>query len=281
MMFRQFPSVVVPFTLVVASAACSTETLENHHIFTAPASGEAGCGFGLLMIQAHLPIPEGQALRVRLNGRDLIWGPEDPTFAEIFDEGGGVGALVPVGDYEVQVLDRDGTVWTTVGPVPVLPPPVKLPSFDRTSFLRLYGEPGNPTAFIHAPMPADEDEETSDLTVRNGRASGRAIELQRCVNTAIDGSSPACEVIGHVAAGDTWTGSLAVSHAAYPFVGEAWVGVKDYGEGSESATVGPIFPVNDADPGIVPACQASAALILDVEFDGKPSPYAHWECGSY
>jgi hypothetical protein len=281
MMFRQFPSVVIPFTLVVASAACSTETLENQHIFANPIDGGDSSTLGWLMVESHLPMPEGQALHVRLNGRDLIWGPEDPTFVEILDEGGGLGALIPVGDYEVQLVDRDGKVWTTAGPVQVLPPPAKLPSFHRQSFLRLYGDAANPTAFIHAPIPADEDEETSDLTVRNARASGQDIELQRCVTTAVDGSNPDCEVIGHVAAGDTWTGSIAVSHAAYPFVGEAWVGVRGCGEGDDPASFGPIFPVNDPDEGLVPACQASAALITDVDFDGKPSPYAFWECGSY
>ena len=280
MMFRLFPATVLSFTILCASSitACSTETLENEHIFGNPRSGTDIAGYGWLAITSFLPMPEGQALRVRLNGRDLIWGPEDPDFIEILEAGGSVGALVPAGDYTIELFDRSGRTWTSTGPVKVLPPNAEFSFPERMTAVHFYGDAAQPSLFVSEPLMQDDDPETHELTVRNGRPD-RAIVLERCVIADQAGGFD-CETVATLPAGDTWSGKLLQSHVVYPFVGEALVMARPADPGDTSAAT-QILSLNDPPESYGNGCQVSGALITDYAHETTyPLLLSTWGCGS-
>jgi hypothetical protein len=278
MLFRQVLVLAIPF---VTLAACSTDTLVNDKVLASGDGCAPGVPSGMLMVESYLPMPEGEALHVRVNGQDLISGSEDPRWLEILSSGGGVGAQLPAGDYTIELLGRDNRLWASAGPVTVVAEDNV--SRVRHSTVRIYGDPANPSVFLSDPTEHDTSAETTEVTVRNGTPTGEAVIVARCVAAGVVGQPDPCEDLATVAGGDTWSGSVLNTYVSYPFIGEAYVAVRL--DAPDSAGAGGSFSVNQNPENALAygtGCQATGMLVYDVltlQCDGRRSAIAASDCG--
>jgi hypothetical protein len=206
----------LPALFALATVACSTDRVPIDGIVVST-SRQADVPSGYITVTHLLTTPAGQRLRIRLNGKYMVWEgpPGDFQYVELAGFGNEVGTIMPSGPYVVELVDPSGSVWATSASITVHSVPDATWPFVFYSSVAFLGAPGHIVSKNVEPLPDDGDPATAEITVMNAIDQPVAVDL-----CDVRVQSSACASIATVAPGDEFRTVQAIV-AGSPEVGRS------------------------------------------------------------
>src|SRR5262249_48308722 len=148
---------------------CSTDAVVASDLLTVRSLSDGqGAGDGALIVQSSLTATADNPLRIRANGKYLVFDDAgELRYLEITAPGAGIGLVIDSGAYSVDCADGGGRVGGGPPPVAVRARPAELPLFEPYStFVFAYATAAGPATFLGDPL-ADDDATTIQVRVVN------------------------------------------------------------------------------------------------------------------
>jgi hypothetical protein len=204
---------ILPSTLllVLAAAGCATDDRPANVLAASRLDGDAPVGEGGLLVYSWLP--DCETFGLRIDGNDLIWEGDDGWhYADFLGVGNGLGAWLPAGGHQIEIIDDDGNVVaSTAADVPDDP----LGNLYTQTFF--WSEEGHARSWTFVPSLApDPDVVSIDLK----STVAEPVVIERCVGSF---DPQPCEPVATVAAGGEWHSTMPVGPSSADGVGEIYL----------------------------------------------------------